>query len=92
MAKRKRYDIIGTGEKCPKCSQLMQRREHKEIGERILNQPFYFREWDYCIDCNHIQHYEYLKVNNDNKKSKELLRKLQQQEERSQQINFFNSI
>ena len=59
-----KYAIIGEGNNCPKCGKPMQRREHKEITQKILNQPYYFSEWDVCRPCHHIQMYEYKKVFN----------------------------
>lgn len=63
----KKYSSIGEGEDCPKCSKPMERREHKSITDKLLRQPFYFSECDYCKDCWHLQHYEYKKVWNKNK-------------------------
>lgn len=50
--------------KCPKCGVLMQRRSHSFLTTKILKQPFYFKEWDYCRGCKHLQHYEGYKVFN----------------------------
>ncbi len=35
----------------------MERRKHKVITNKILKQPYYFSEWDYCKNCKHVQHY-----------------------------------
>ncbi len=50
---KQRWKLIGQIEECPKCNKLMQRREHSEIPSK----QFYYTEWDYCEDCNHVQHY-----------------------------------
>ena len=44
----------GDGKECPKCKVLMERRE------RIIppvNKSYFYKEWDYCLKCGHIQHY-----------------------------------
>lgn len=55
------YEVIGEGGDCPKCLIPMQRREHK--GEAFVKpkQKYYFAEWDYCLQCGHLQHYEIYK-------------------------------
>lgn len=48
----------GKGENCPKCFKLMERRK------RIVppkNKTYFFKEWDYCINCSHVQHYDKFK-------------------------------
>jgi uncharacterized protein with PIN domain len=50
------------GNICPKCSKPMQRRIHSEITNKILNQPYFYSQWDVCRPCHHIQHYEEFKV------------------------------
>lgn len=57
----KRREIEG-GIPCPKCSEPMQRVEHNERWVPKKDQPFYFRYWDKCVPCRHIQHYESAKV------------------------------
>jgi hypothetical protein len=57
MKLSKKNRIIGTGEKCPKCGKIMERRGHKERPK----QTWYYSEWDVCHDCKHIQHYEEFK-------------------------------
>lgn len=92
MSKRKGYEIIGTGEKCPKCGDVMQRREHKEIRQKQRNAPYYFKEWDYCWQCKHLQHYEWAKVMNNNASARMYQRKMNAYEERQQQLRFLKSI
>lgn len=67
---KKKYEVLGEGEPCPKCDKPMQRREHKNILDKQRNAPYYFREWDYCCDCKHLQHYDHCKVFNKNKAAK----------------------
>jgi hypothetical protein len=62
MSKLKKIVIVGDGEICPKCSTPMERRKHRTLSESILNQPYYFSEWDYCKPCGHLQHYDKYKV------------------------------
>lgn len=58
----KKYIESGLVEKCPKCKEMMVRRKHRELTAKILTQPYYFSEWDYCWRCQHLQHYEKFKV------------------------------
>lgn len=61
-AKQNKIFIKGLGELCPKCNIKMERRSHRTLTESILNQPYYFSEWDYCLPCGHLQHYDKYKV------------------------------
>lgn len=47
---------IEGGQKCPKCLKQMQRFRHS-AGDEPQNQQYYYRYWDRCIPCSHIQHY-----------------------------------
>jgi hypothetical protein len=67
--KKKEPLVTQSVNKCPKCKQLMQRRSHSFLTTKILKQPFYFKEWDYCRGCKHLQHYEEFKVWNSNEMS-----------------------
>jgi hypothetical protein len=67
MPKAKKYEVLDSGEDCPKCKEPMQRREHKNILEKQKNALYYFREWDYCLRCSHLQHYNHFKVVNSRK-------------------------
>lgn len=49
-----KYKIKGIGNKCPKCKNNMERREHSDEPK---NKDYYYTEWDYCKPCGHIQHY-----------------------------------
>ena len=55
----KKIEIIGQGEPCPKCNELMQRRKHRIQP----SQSWFYEKWDYCPACKHIQHYEEFKSN-----------------------------
>lgn len=48
--------IVGKGEKCPKCFQEMEHRKHPPHW--VNRKSYYYKEWDYCKKCNHVQHYE----------------------------------
>ena len=51
-------EVKGEGEPCPKCFKKMERRK------RIMppkNKTYFFREWDYCGACSHVQHYDKFK-------------------------------
>lgn len=85
-----KYVNVGEGEQCPKCGQPMQHREHKQGDTKILKQPFYFREWDYCRPCGHIQHYEHYKVYN--KSGERHKTYLQDRQELERQDNFLRHI
>lgn len=57
--KLKMYAIIeGDGKNCPKCEEKMQRRKRVKPP---VNKTYFFREWDYCPKCSHVQHYEEFK-------------------------------
>jgi uncharacterized protein with PIN domain len=93
MSKKNKSSVsIGEGNNCPKCNKPMERREHKAITAKILNQPFYFSEWDYCKPCGHIQMYEYKKVWNKNKKADDYIQRQAEIREYNEQQNFFKNI
>lgn len=52
---------------CPKCNTLMEYREHKEITAKQLDKVYYYKWWNYCSKCKHVQHYEEAKVHNTHK-------------------------
>ncbi len=52
----------GIGNPCPKCSKPMERMKHGPTWKLKKDQPYYFRYWDRCRPCHHIQHYETAKV------------------------------
>lgn len=88
MSKGKKYEVLHEGENCPKCRKPMQRREHKQILEKQKNAPYYFKEWDYCTSCNHLQHYEWAKVMNNNDSA----RMFKMKKERAQQFIDFERL
>ncbi len=47
---------------CPKCGHKMERRWHNKLTNKMIRQPYYFAQWDYCSNCRYIQHYEHFKV------------------------------
>lgn len=46
--------VSSSGNNCPKCNNPMERRKRT----KPVDKPFYYTEWDYCIGCKHIQHYD----------------------------------
>lgn len=62
MKKRRRITEIPGGNNCPKCGKQMQRVEHGSDWKPKASQPYYFRYWDKCAPCKHMQHYEVAKV------------------------------
>lgn len=47
----KRYNVINTlGEPCPRCGGPTEVREHTEITEKHLAQPFYYSRWFFCTN------------------------------------------
>jgi len=50
--------------KCPICERKMERRRHEKIYPKLLEKHYYFTEWDYCDNCNWVQHYEKYKIKN----------------------------
>ena len=54
--------MIEGGEPCPKCALPMQRCTHGEQWRPKVGQPYYFRFWDRCLKCKHLQHYESAKT------------------------------
>lgn len=59
MAKLKKIIVLSKITPCPQCRRTMERRAHVTVPE---NKPYYFSEWDYCINCGYLQHYEKFKV------------------------------
>lgn len=69
MSKKNKKKVIATlsTESCPSCKELMQRRSHVYLSEQQKKAPYHFSEWDVCIKCKRVQHYNKYKVwhNND---------------------------
>jgi hypothetical protein len=38
------------GDACPRCGHATEVREHKEITDRQLRQPYYFARWFHCTN------------------------------------------
>ena len=55
---RRNIERVGFGKECPKCSGLMERRKWTK---KPTKKVYYFREWDYCKVCKHVQHYDEFK-------------------------------
>lgn len=63
MSKKSKKAVrVGTGGTCPKDFSRMGRFEHPPGWQPRPGQPYYFRSWDICRKCGHIQHYEQNKV------------------------------
>ena len=45
--------VTDAGPPCPRCAQPTEVREHSEVTEQMLRQPFYYRRWHICTnpDC-----------------------------------------
>ena len=65
---RQSVKVLGKGEQCPKCKEIMQRRAHEYLTEKQKNAPYHFSEWDVCINyrCKHMQHYDKYKIYHNN--------------------------
>jgi hypothetical protein len=35
---------------CPRCGKATQIREHRQVGEKLLQQPYYYSRWFYCVN------------------------------------------
>lgn len=55
-------EFTGEGKNCPKCRKQMKRYKHKSRWVPKAKQPYYFRFWDKCKSCRHLQHYEEAKI------------------------------
>jgi len=51
-----------TKNKCRRCGNLMEVREHKEINNKVLSKRYYFKEWYYCTKCGLIVQEEKNKI------------------------------
>jgi hypothetical protein len=40
--------VPGRGDPCPRCCQPTEIREHPEITEKHLRQPYYYSRWFFC--------------------------------------------
>ncbi len=85
MSKRK-SKAITTGKsdkKCHQCSGEMVVRKHGEITRKLLDQYYYFTQWDYCRTCNKVFF---------NERYKKLNSKGADLEEKQRQETFINSL
>jgi hypothetical protein len=49
----KYFNVLGyDGDPCHRCGKLTQIREHIEIKQRHLKQPFYYSRWFCCVNPN----------------------------------------
>jgi hypothetical protein len=48
MAKKKYIVVPPDGTECPRCFQEGETRQHIQITQKQLNQPFYFKRWYNC--------------------------------------------
>lgn len=47
--KKGKYKVVpGLGNPCPRCHRYTEIREHTEITEKHLTQPFYYSRWFRC--------------------------------------------
>lgn len=47
---------------CKVCRGEMFTKKHSKITSKELSRNYYFSQWDYCIPCKRVQHYERYKV------------------------------
>lgn len=87
-----RHKDLGKGNKCPHCSKVMERRGHLETDTKHLLKSYYFKEWDYCRPCRHVQHYDMFKVWNNTPKAKKNRRIINNFEEEQRQNDFLQGI
>ena len=40
----------------------MEIRKHREITEKLLRQPYYFTQWQFCRRCKYVQYREQFRV------------------------------
>jgi hypothetical protein len=52
--------ILSSGPPCPKCKKPMETKTRTSPPSNCST--FYFSQWDYCLECRYIQHYEKYKV------------------------------
>jgi hypothetical protein len=52
VGKKKKHFVViaGDGDPCPRCGRPTQIREHPEITDKQLRQPFYYSRWFNCIN------------------------------------------
>ena len=56
--KNNKVIIVGAGNECI-CGAIMERRKPKSVDR--FSKSFYFTEWDFCLKCKRVQHYEEFK-------------------------------
>jgi hypothetical protein len=42
--------VEGDGPPCHRCRQLTRIHSHREIGNKLLSQPFYYERWYVCLN------------------------------------------
>ena len=62
MKKKRSRQRIEGGASCPKCRIGMQRFKHPDNWQPPQHRKVFFRYWDQCPRCKHLQHYEEAKV------------------------------
>ena len=83
MSKKNRSIKYGLGKECSSCGEIMERR--KPLEGKIFDKSFYFTEWDFCLNCRRVQHYEEFKKYKD-PSTKNLI------EENERQQDFFSNL
>lgn len=84
MARKKSKAIVIGKSKdvCKKCRGEMVTKKHPKITDKLRNQYYYFKQWDYCRNCNKVYFDERYRVVN---------RKAQPiEEQKAQEAFFFN--
>lgn len=58
----KHRTAIGGGKSCPNGCGQMTRCRHPDGWKPKHGAKCYFSEWDHCLRCTHVQHYEQFRV------------------------------
>lgn len=82
--------LPGKGKECPRCGEKSEWRAHREITNKELSRPFYYERWYSCQnrDCKTTIFMD----EEDRVYTKNVTRKMREQEERHRQISFFRRI
>lgn len=77
---KKSVIVIGKGDNCPKCGQVLEIRAHKELTPKMMRGACYYKKWEFCPKCFYVRSKEEdrvwkikpQKIFEDDKKTEEL--------------------